>query len=58
MFGDRRGVPQCKYRADVIKRTFTWCNAREKWRTDRRGGMRIKLIGRVVRHGLMCHEDS
>jgi hypothetical protein len=50
MFGDRT----CKYRADVIKREFTcqWCNAREKWRTDR---MRIKLIGKVVR--LMCHEE-
>ena len=30
MFGDRT----CECRADVIKHTLTWCNAREKWRTD------------------------
>ncbi len=48
VFGDRT----CECRADVIKHTLTWCNAREKWRTDR---MRIKLIGKVVRR--MCHEE-
>ena len=48
MFGDRT----CKCRADVIKHTLTWCNAREKWRTGR---VRIKLIGEVVRQ--MCHEE-
>jgi hypothetical protein len=31
MFGDRT----CECRADVIKHTLTWYNAREKWRTDR-----------------------
>ena len=31
MFGDRT----CECRADVIKHTLTWYNAREEWRTDR-----------------------
>ena len=31
MFGDRT----CECRADFHTHTLTWCNAREKWRTDR-----------------------